>query len=139
MLTVSELASHSGTTVHAVRYYTRMGILKPERHPGNGYRLYKQSEVGRLRFVQQAKHLGYTLKEIGEILHDAEQGNSPCPQVREILSRRIEENREQLDLLMALQARMENALQSWSEMPDGTPNGDSVCHLIESHVNETSD
>lgn len=40
MSTVTELAKRAGTPAHAVRYYTRMGLLTPERDPDNGYRLY---------------------------------------------------------------------------------------------------
>ncbi|MFV2004177.1 MAG: MerR family transcriptional regulator [Gammaproteobacteria bacterium] len=132
--TVTELANRCNTTPHAVRYYTRMGLLRPERHPDNGYRLYDISEVPWLKFVQRAKNLGYTLKEIKEIMHDADDSKSPCPKVREILMKRIVENRQRLDELLALQTRMELALKQWKDMPDGVPDGHSVCHLIESVV-----
>ena len=136
-MTVSELASQSGATPHAVRYYTRMGLLHPERNPENGYRLYRPHEVGWLRFIRQAKRLGYTLNEIKAIMHDADRGQSPCPRVREILQQRIVENRRQLEELMTLQTRMEQALLAWADKPDGIPNGDSVCHLIESFALDT--
>ena len=138
MLTVTELANRSGATPHVVRYYTRMGLLRPERNPGNGYRLYEYREVGWLRFIRQAKRLGYTLKEIREIMHDADQDKSPCPRVREILLRHIDENRRQLEELVALQTRMEQALEQWADMPDGVPDGHSVCHLIESFAKTDS-
>ena len=136
MLTVTELARQTNTTPHAVRYYTRKGLLQPIRHPDNNYRLYRPSEVRWLKFVRQAKVLGYTLAEIREIMHDADKGQSPCPRVREILTKHIEENRKQLEELMALQKRMEAALQQWQDMPDGVPDGHSVCHLIEATVEE---
>lgn len=132
MLTVTELARRSDTTQHAVRYYTRMGLLRPERDPNNDYRLYYHHEINWLRFVQQAKNLGFTLAEIKEIMHDANQKQSPCPRVREILQCRIKENREKLNELVNLQERMEKALLQWNDMPDGVPDCDSVCHLIES-------
>ena len=131
-LTVTELANRSGATPHAVRYYTRMGLLRPERNPDNGYRLYEHREVGWLRFIRQAKRLGYTLNEIREIMQDSDHGQSPCPRVREILLSHIDKNRQQLEELMALQTRMEQALVQWADMPDGVPDGHSVCHLIES-------
>ncbi|MBT8421536.1 MAG: MerR family transcriptional regulator [Gammaproteobacteria bacterium] len=131
-LTVTELANRSGATPHAVRYYTRLGLLRPERNPDNGYRMYRHAEVSWLRFIRQAKRLGYTLNEIREIMHDSDRSESPCPRVREILQRRIDENRWQLEELLALQTRMEQALQLWKDMPDGIPDGHSVCHLIES-------
>lgn len=132
MYTVTELANRCNTTPHAVRYYTRMGLLRPERNPENGYRLYQDSEIAWLRFVRQAKNLGYTLKEIKEIMHDADDNKSPCPRVREILMKRIVDNRKQLEELMDLQTRMEQALKKWSKMKDGIPDGHSVCRLIES-------
>lgn len=135
-LTVTELANKSGTTPHAVRYYSRMGLLRPERHPGNGYRLYNQSEVGWLRFIRQAKNLGFSLSEIKEIMHDSDSGQSPCPRVREILQCRIEDNRKQLDEMESLQRRMEKALSAWDKMPDGVPDGHSVCYLIESFTDD---
>ncbi len=134
--TVNELATRCNTTPHAVRYYTRMGLLRPQRHPENGYRLYDVSEVPWLKFVQRAKRLGYTLKEIKEIMRDADDNKSPCPRVREILMKRIRENRQRLDELLALQTRMEQALEQWENMPDGIPDGHSVCHLIESVIND---
>jgi len=132
MMTVTELAKRSGATPHAVRYYTRMGLLRPVRNPDNGYRLYQPGEVAWLRFIRQAKRLGYTLREIREIMHESDQEKSPCPRVREILLQRIGENRRQLESLMALQTRMEQALEQWADMPDGVPDGRSVCYLIES-------
>jgi DNA-binding transcriptional MerR regulator len=132
MLTVTELARLSDTTPDAVRYYSRRGLLKPERHPENGYRLFRPRDARWLRFVRQAQQLGYTLNEISEIMREADRGQSPCPRVREILQRHIVENRRRLEELMALQSRMERALQDWSDRPDGVPDGESVCHLIES-------
>jgi len=134
MMTVTELAKQSGATPHAVRYYTRMGLLKPTRNPDNGYRQYQPAEVSWLRFIRRAKALGYTLHEIQEIMTDRNEGHSPCPRVREILQRRIVENRQNLKELLALQDRMEKALLDWSDMPDGVPDCDSVCHLIESVI-----
>jgi len=132
MMKVREVARRSGVADHVVRYYTRIGLLKPTRSPHNRYKQYKDSDVSRLRFIRQAKSLGYTLGEISKIFHEASRRNSPCPMVREIIAGRIEENRSKLNELAALQKRMERALGKWSKLPDGMPDGESVCYLIES-------
>lgn len=134
IFTVTQLANRSNSTPHAVRYYTKIGLLRPQKKPENGYRLYREKEISWLRFVRQAKSLGYTLNEIKNIMHDVDDHTSPCPRVREILLKRISENRKNLDELVALQVRMERALVIWETMPDGVPDGSSVCHLIESIV-----
>ena len=106
---VDELARRAQVRPHLVRYYARIGLLKPARHPQNGYKLFTDADVKRVRFVLQARMLGYRLSEIASILQDAGQGKSPCPRVREISRRRIRENRRKLDDLLALQRRMEEA------------------------------
>lgn len=131
-LTLTEFAKRSGMTADTVRHYIRIGLLKPERDPVNRYRLFSNRDMTRLRFIRQAKDLGYTLSDISQIFEDSARGHSPCPRVRAIIQRRIEENHRRLEELNRLQARMEDALAKWEIMPDGVPDGDSVCHLIES-------
>lgn len=131
MLTVTALARQCGTTPHTVRYYSRLGLLREQRHPDNEYRLFDNAEQARLRFILQARELGYSLKEIRAILEDADRGESPCPRVRRILQAHIEANRQRIAELTRLQARMEAALKTWDALPDGIPDGHSVCHLIE--------
>ena len=136
MLTVNELANQSGAPAHVVRYYTRIGLIEPASQQENGYRLFRPDEVGRLRFIRLAKQLGFTLSEIAKITQHADNGESPCPDVRQIIKKRIVENRQKIDDMLKLQVRMEEALEKWQEMPDGVPDGQHVCHLIETFQDE---
>lgn len=129
---VAELASAASVTPHVVRHYTRIGLLKPFRNEENGYKLYNRNDLHRLMFIRRAKYLGYTLADIRGILDEARHGNSPCPHVRLIIQKRIEQNRLKLSELAQLQDRMEEALEEWRGLPDGMPDGNSVCYLIES-------
>ncbi len=131
-MTVTELARAAGVTADAVRYYVRMGMLHPARDPHNGYRRFGHADLVRVTFIRRARLLGYRLDEIAELLATSERGRSPCPRAREILARRVRENREALDEASALQQRIEHALRAWRELPDGIPVGDSICYLIES-------
>ena len=67
MMTASVLAKRAGVPLFTVRYYTRIGLLKPSRDLRNGYRVYKQSDKDRLNFIAAAKDLGFTLSEISKI------------------------------------------------------------------------
>ena len=128
---VSTLARTAGVTPDTVRHYVRIGLLEGRKDPVNGYRNFGRRELARLRFIRNATHLGFGLKEIGAIFADAEHGCAPCPRVRELLAARIEETRARVKELEALQRRMEEALESWQDLPDAVPDGESVCHLIE--------
>jgi MerR family Zn(II)-responsive transcriptional regulator of zntA len=130
-MTVIELARLAGMTSGVIRYYARIGLLKPTRNPGNNYKQFGPADVKCARFIRRAQRLGFTLAEIAEIIETSRQGNTPCPMVRETIGRRIEENSRTLAELVALQNRMENALAEWKTMPDGMPDGHAICSLIE--------
>ena len=132
MFTVNELAARAAAPPQVVRYYARIGLLKPRRHQENGYRLFGKQDAQRLRFIRMAKQLGFTLGEIRQITEHADHCESPCDDVRKIIQQRIRENRAKIDAMVNLQGRMESAIELWESMPDGVPDGHSVCHLIES-------
>ena len=131
VMTVNQVATAASVEPHVVRYYSRIGLLKPKRHPENSYKLFTEADLKHLRFIRKAQELGYTLTEIREILQHATEGESPCPTVREMLRRRIDDNRKRVEELLQLQNRMEEALAQWNDMPDGVPDGRTVCSLIE--------
>jgi DNA-binding transcriptional MerR regulator len=132
MLTVSEFANQSKVPAHVVRYYMRIGLIEPAGQKENGYRLFAARDTKKLHFIRMAKQLGFTLNEIKSITQHSDQGESPCGEVRKIIQDRIEENRVKIEEMLNLQIRMEHALKQWETMPDGVPDGNSVCHLIES-------
>lgn len=132
MFTVSNLANEAQVTADTVRHYVKLKLLQPQRDSENGYKLFSPNDIRRVQFIRDAKSLGFSLKEIAEIFEKSIDGESPCPQVRERLQSHIEENQVRLNELMALQQRMEKALEDWNELPNSTPDEDSVCHLIES-------
>jgi MerR family copper efflux transcriptional regulator len=81
-LTIGEVARRAGVAVDTVRFYERQGLLdEPARRP-SGYREYGEGVVDRLRFVQRAKDLGFTLKEIGELLALRAGPEATCADVR---------------------------------------------------------
>lgn len=129
---VSELARQAGVTAETVRHYTREGLLAPSRDPGNGYHHYDRQDLERLDFIQRARTLGFSLSEIHDILDHAAHGDSPCPMVRDLLAARLPQIRRRIRELEELASRMEQAMKNWEKMPDGVPDGHSLCRLIES-------
>ncbi len=82
-----------------------------------------------------AKKLGFTLKQIREILSTADAGDSPCPLVRDLINHRLVEIRKEMAEAQLLVARLETACDEWSDLPDRMPSGTSICHLIETWQN----
>ncbi len=132
---VKELARRGNVSADTVRYYAKIGLLQPERDPASGYKRFDEKGLKRLGFIRRAKSLGYTLNEIKQIIEESRKGKSPCPMVRDLIQHRIQTHRHRLEEQLELQERMEEALQRWAGMPDGIPDGNSVCVLIESIEN----
>ena len=128
---VQELADRVRIAPHVVRYYARIGLLRPKRDAGNGYRQFGGEDLKRVSFIRQAQRLGFTLADIRVVLEMSSRGKTPCPTVRAIVQQRIAENAQQLAALQALHERMTKATRRWRRMRDGVPDGNAICRLIE--------
>jgi DNA-binding transcriptional MerR regulator len=66
---IGQLAKAAKVNVQTVRYYEREGFLKPESRTEAGYRVYSKDSLQRLTFIRHAKELGFSLKEITDLLN----------------------------------------------------------------------
>lgn len=81
-LTIGQVAREAGVGVETVRFYERRGLLRePPRRP-SGYRSYPQDAVKVLRFIRNAKDLGFSLKEIRDLMALRLRPGSSCPDVK---------------------------------------------------------
>lgn len=138
IITATILARRNKVSLHTVRHYTRIGLLKPRRNLKNGYKVYQLSDEIRLRFICAVKECGFSLPEIAQILDVAEKGDISGPQVKEIVARRIAENRKKLAEIKKVQKKMESTLKEWNSIKTGVPDGNAVYRFIESvsEINE---
>lgn len=67
-ITIGRLAKQAGVNIDTIRYYERNGLLPAPARRASGYREYDVVDLDRLRFIQRAKELGFTLAEVGELL-----------------------------------------------------------------------
>ncbi|MBI3042945.1 MAG: heavy metal-responsive transcriptional regulator [Betaproteobacteria bacterium] len=67
-LTIGKVAHSAGLAIDTVRYYEREGLLEKPARSASGYRHYRPDVIARLRFIRQAKDLGFSLSEIRELL-----------------------------------------------------------------------
>ena len=130
-MNVSAVADAVGVTPETVRYYSRIGLLRPRRNPSNGYREFSAGDANRLRFLCKARRLGFSVADLQDILSHADAGDSPCPMVRTRVAQQLDTVREQIAELSKLAERLEAAMALWAELPDGVPDGNHVCSLIE--------
>jgi len=67
-LTIGAVAKRVGVAIDTIRYYERERLLPEPTRRASGYRSYGESTIAQLRFIRRAKHLGFTLEEIRELL-----------------------------------------------------------------------
>jgi len=65
---IGTLARRANVSIDTVRYYEKSGLLAPQARLASGYRRYGDNQVARLRFIRRAQELGFSLKDIGELL-----------------------------------------------------------------------
>lgn len=85
-LTIGELATRTGVSPEAIRYYEREGVVPTALRGGPGrYRQYGETDAERLRFIRRARELGFSLDEVRELLTlAAGSPNQPCTDVNRI-------------------------------------------------------
>ncbi len=81
-LTIGRVAAEAGVGVETVRFYERKGLIEQPEKPAFGHRHYAVETVARIRFIRRAKELGFTLKEIAELLELRMDPGKSCAEVR---------------------------------------------------------
>lgn len=126
-----ELSRLTGVSVHTIRYYERLGLLKARRNRRNGYHEFTDEHIRRLAFIRRARGMGLTLAEVRAVMGCAG-ARSRCPEVLEILRRALPMVERELHELGAVRDRMRKSLRSWHRLPGGLPRGEDVRRLVES-------
>jgi MerR family mercuric resistance operon transcriptional regulator/MerR family gold-responsive transcriptional activator of gol and ges genes len=81
-LTIGRVAKTVGVNVQTIRYYERLNLLTPTARRPSGYRLYGDEEIRRLRFIKNAQALGFTLREVSELLTLCVRSSAQCGAVQ---------------------------------------------------------
>jgi len=103
---ISELAQRTGVSVHALRHYERMGLLRPRRL-ANGYRDYALQARREVVFIAMSRALGFGLPRIAEYLRAWRAGRIGPAELADAMHERAREIDAQI---AALQAQRTQAL-----------------------------
>ncbi len=106
--TVKQVAERVGLPSRTVRYYDRISLVSPKGRSEAGYRLYDSEDEGRLRFVRQAKAIGFSLEEIRQLIGAAERGccGEVVPELERLLVDKVAQVDAQIAELRAFRERL---------------------------------
>lgn len=108
-LTIGKLAKQAGINLETIRYYQRIGLIDEPVKPESGYRVYPQSDLNRLQFIQRAKQLGFSLAEIKQLLQLEE---DTCEQTRKLAEQKQQLIQQKIADLQTLSNTLEQYIQA---------------------------
>ena len=126
ILSIGQVAQRAGVGVETVRFYEREGLLEEPPRRASGYRQYSEQVVTRLRFIKRAKLLGFSLKEITELLRLRVDAQTSCEEVK----RRTEAKLAEVERKMVELQRMWHALLQVASLCTGQ-GPTSACPMLE--------
>src|SRR6266446_4321310 len=120
ILSIGQVARRAGVGVETVRFYEREGLLEEPPRRASGYRQYSEQVVTRLHFIKRAKQLGFSLKEISELLLLRVDAQTSCDEVKQRTEAKLAEvKRKMLELQRMRQALLQVASLCTGQGPTG--------------------
>jgi len=109
-LSIGEVAKKCGISVETLRFYERKSLIVPDSRSEGGYRQYSEQAIQRVNFIQHAKAVGFSLKEIADLLNLRESPNSTCADIKQRAMQKVED----IDLRIKALEEMRRALSDLS-------------------------
>lgn len=113
-LTIGKVANRAGIGIETVRFYEREGLIADPPRSESGYRHYPEDTVARLRFIRKAKELGFSLKEIRELLSLRARPKGSCADVRIRANEKIDEIAQKITVLQAMRSALRGLVEECS-------------------------
>ncbi|MDH7795456.1 MULTISPECIES: Cu(I)-responsive transcriptional regulator [unclassified Beijerinckia] len=101
-MNIGQAAEQSGVSAKMIRHYESIGLLRPAVRSDNAYRQYGEPEVHELRFIGRARSLGFSMKEIGELLSLWRDRERPSGDVRQVAARHLSDLEGKLAEMQAM-------------------------------------
>ena len=118
---IGDTARLVGISQDTLRYYEKIGLLPPINRTSAGTRIYTDRDVSRLRFIQRAQKMQFSLKEIGQLMGMRDDPQRARDEVRVLTHRKLEEVEERVEELQFLRNELRLLLNLCRASEDGCP------------------
>lgn len=109
--TIGQVAKRAGVSNDTIRLYERYGLIEEPPRADNGYRQYPPEAVEQLIFIKRTQHMGFTLKEIQELLSIHHTSKQSCGDVKIRAQEKLNQISEKIDELKRLQRILKNLVR----------------------------
>ena len=118
-----EVAKATGVSTDTLRHYERLGLLTGTLRSDSGYRRYPPATIDRVKLIQRALVVGFSLKELASVLAHRENGPAPCRRVRALVDERLAALERRLAVLSDVRDELRTLIRDWDERLAITPEG----------------
>ncbi len=105
-MNIGQAAEKAGISAKSIRYYESVGLIAQATRRGNNYRDYGDQEIAELRFIHRARSLGFSVKEVGDLLALWRDRKRASQQVREVAKRHIDDIERKIAELQSMRATL---------------------------------
>lgn len=128
---IRHVVSRTGVSAKTIRYYESIGVLPPPERKLNGYRVYNEADVERIRFVAGVRSLGFSLDDIAEIMALRDRREAPCRFVLDLIDKKAEDIARRITVFVRMEKELRQLYQLGQTFPLDDVDGKAcVCHLV---------
>ena len=109
---IGEVTRRLGMSADTLRYYEKIGLLPRVARNGSGVRRYERADLARLKFIQRARLMNFSLDEIRDLLQFRSDPSGSKAQVRELTRRKLDDIGARVDALQALRQELDLLMES---------------------------
>ena len=131
MHSIGELAKLTGVNLETIRYFERIGLLKPPQRTEAGHRLFAPEHVERLLFIRHARDMGFSQDDVRTLLKLSDGELTSCGEVKDIAAAHLDSIRQRIEKLQRLESLLASTVAKCSggKVP--------TCPVIEALMEET--
>ena len=112
-LTISKAAKHAGVGVETIRFYERQGLVRqPVKPIAGGFRTYPDETIERIRFIRQAQELGFSLREVKELLELRADPDADAADVRARATAKLADVDDKVQQLLRIRQALEALIEA---------------------------
>jgi MerR family transcriptional regulator, copper efflux regulator len=111
-MNIGTLAKATGIEAKTIRYYESVGLLAAPRRSESNYRIYDERDAATLRFIRRARHLGFSVKEVGDLVALWRDRQRASADVRALAAAHLDEVERKLAELETMRATLGHLIES---------------------------
>jgi len=126
MYKISDITKQTGLSADTLRYYEKFGLLPNISRNASGIRQYDDKDISRIKFIQRAQRMSFSLQEIKHLLQMRDNPQKAKAEVRQLTNEKLEAVNDQIEELTTLRNELQLLLNLCFGSKDGCPILDDI-------------